>query len=353
MRRTARAIINHDALVHNFNRVKQLAPKSRAMAVIKADAYGHGMVQTAKTLQQADGFAVACLKEALLLREAEVQQPITVFQGFHSAEELQQAIKYQLRPVIYQPHQIELLEQNAQGELSVWFKVDTGMGRLGFRPEEVNEYWPRLERCQSVRQTGLMSHFANADQPQHNSNQQQIDRFQQLLGQLKIETSLSNSAAIIAFPDIQGDWVRPGIMLYGSSPIINRSAEELGLQPVMRLESEIIAINHLKKGDAVGYGSEWLCPEDMAVAVVAIGYGDGYPRHAASGTPVAVNQQRTQLIGRVSMDMITIDLRNTEQVKVGDTVELWGEQVSIDEVAASSETIAYELLCKAAGCRQL
>lgn len=346
MRRTARAIINHDALVHNFNRVKQLAPDSRVMAVIKADAYGHGMIQSAKTLHQADGFAVACIREALALREAEVQQPITVFQGFRTAEELQQAIKFQLRPVISQLHQLELLEQNAHGEASVWLKVDTGMGRLGFRSEDAAGIWQRLQQCSSVQQSGLMSHFANADQPEHQTNQQQIESFRELSHQLNTETSLSNSAGIVAFSDIRADWVRPGIMLYGSSPVVQQSAAELGLKPVMRLESEIIAINDMKKGDAVGYGSQWICPEDMPVGVVAIGYGDGYPRHAINGTPVAVKQQRTQLIGRVSMDMITIDLRKLENVKPGDVVELWGDQVSVDEVAQASATIGYELLCR-------
>ena len=351
MRRTARASINHDALVHNFNRVKQLAPNSRVMAVIKADAYGHGMIQAAKTLQQADGFAVACIKEAIALREAEIQQPISVFQGFQTAEQLQQCIKFQLRPVIYQRQQIELLEQNTHGRLSVWFKVDTGMGRLGLRMDGVDEYWQRLEQCKSVDDVGLMSHYANADDPQHEMNRQQTNSFRQLADRLNVETSMCNSAGLIAFSDMQGDWVRPGIMLYGSSPLLNQSAEQLDLKPVMQLESGIIAINHLKKGDAVGYGGQWICPEDMPVGVVAIGYGDGYPRHAASGTPVSVNQQQTQLIGCVSMDMISIDLRKLDHVQVGDVVQLWGDRISVDEVAKSTGTIGYELLCHASGCR--
>ncbi|MCW8855293.1 MAG: alanine racemase [Gammaproteobacteria bacterium] len=351
MRRTARASINHDALIHNFNRVKQLAPDSRIMAVIKADAYGHGMIQAAKALQQADGFAVACIKEAVALREAEIQQPVTVFQGFQTAEQLQQCIKYQLRPVIYQQQQIELLEQNVHGKLSVWFKVDTGMGRLGIQPDDVDDCWRQLEQCSCVDEVGLMSHFANADDPQHKLNRQQTDCFHRLADRLNIETSMCNSAGIIAFPDVQGNWVRPGIMLYGSSPLLNKSAEQLNLKPVMQLESEVIAINYLKKGDAVGYGGQWVCPEDMPVAVVAIGYGDGYPRHAPSGTPVSVNQQRTQLIGRVSMDMITIDLRNIDQIQIGDVVQLWGEDISVDEVAKLVGTIGYELLCHASGCR--
>ena len=351
MRRTARASINHDALVHNFNRVKQLAPHSRIMAVVKADAYGHGMVQAAKTLRQADGFAVACIKEAIALREAEIQQPISVFQGFQTAEQLQQCIKFQLRPVIYQRQQIELLEQNTHGRLSVWFKVDTGMGRLGLRMDGVDEYWQRLEQCKSVDDVGLMSHYANADDPQHEMNRQQTNSFRQLADRLNVETSMCNSAGLIAFSDMQGDWVRPGIMLYGSSPLLNQSAEQLDLKPVMHLESDIIAINHLKKGDAVGYGGQWICPEDMPVGVVAIGYGDGYPRHAASGTPVSVNQQQTQLIGRVSMDMISIDLRRLDHVQAGDVVQLWGDRISVDEVAKSTGTIGYELLCHASGCR--
>ena len=351
MRRTARASINHDALIHNFNRVKQLAPDSRIMAVIKADAYGHGMIQAARALHQADGFAVACIKEAVALREAGILQPISVFQGFQTAEQLQQCIQYQLRPVIYQSQQIELLEKNVSGDLAVWFKVDTGMGRLGIRQDDVDEYWRRLDQCEFVGQVGLMSHFANADDPGNKSNQQQMDRFRYFSDHLNIETSMCNSAGIMAFPEIQGDWVRPGIMLYGSSPLVNKTAEQLDLKPVMQLETEIIAINYLKKGDAVGYGGRWVCPEDMPVGVVAIGYGDGYPRHAPDGTPVSVHQQRTQLIGRVSMDMITIDLRNIDQARAGDVVQLWGEDVSVDEVAKLSGTIGYELLCHASDCR--
>ncbi|HEY9050901.1 MAG TPA: alanine racemase [Gammaproteobacteria bacterium] len=351
MIRGAHAIIDLAALSHNFQRVKQLAPNSKVMAVIKADAYGHGMLQVAKTLSDADGFAVACLAEARVLREAGITQAITVLQGFRDADELQAMISQRLRPVIHQHWQLELLERLAQGELEIWFKVNTGMGRLGFALEQAGDIWSRLQACKHVSHCGLMSHFANADEPDHALNSQQLQCFQQLAQEFAAETTLANSAGLIAFDQAQGDWVRPGIMLYGSSPLIGQTAAELELKPVMQLKSRIIAINHLSKGQPVGYGSNWLCPQDMPVGVVGIGYGDGYPRHARSGTPVWIAGKPSQLLGRVSMDMITVDLRNIEQAQIGDEVELWGNTLSVDEVAQHADTISYELLCNMKACR--
>lgn len=351
MIRGARAMIDLDALSHNFQRVKQLAPNSKIMAVIKADAYGHGMLQVAQTLSAADGFAVACVAEARRLREAGFKQPITVLQGFQQAEELQACIHLQLRPVVHQSWQVELLEQQTTGSLTIWCKINTGMGRLGFALDQAEAIWQRLNSCKAVVGCGLMSHFANADEPEHALNQQQLQSFKQLAASFAAETTLANSAGLIAFADAQGDWVRPGIMLYGSSPIQNRTAAQLGLRPVMQLKSRIIAINYLRKGQTIGYGSDWRCPQDMPVGVVAIGYGDGYPRHARSGTPVCLGGQRSQLLGRVSMDMITIDLRGLEQVQIGDEVELWGRALSVDEVAQHAATISYELLCNMKACR--
>ncbi len=350
-RRCAEASIDFQALQHNFQRVKHYAPNSRVMAVIKADAYGHGMVKVAKTLDQADGFAVAHISEAITLREAGIDKPITVFQGFQNADQLAQMVAMNLRPTIYQPRQVELLEQQRPGDLSVWLKVNTGMGRLGIQPDEAAELWTRLKQNSCIKELGLSSHFANADCPEHLSNQQQINCFQNLASQFQAQTSLANSAGLISFPQAHGDWVRPGIMLYGSSPVSDRSAQALDLKPVMQLKTQLIAINYLKKGDSVGYGSLWQCPEDMPVGIAAIGYGDGYPRHASSGTPVWLNGKTSQLIGRVSMDMISIDLRNIKNAQAGDEVVLWGQEVGVDDVAKSAETIAYELLCNTAGCR--
>ena len=355
MIRHARADIDAAALQHNYLRAKQQAPKSRAMAVIKADAYGHGMVDTARSLADADGFAVACVAEARVLREAGIQQPITVLQGFQDVDELQQCAALNLRPVLHQTEQLErLVAQTLPAPLPLWVKLDTGMGRLGFGAEQFADIWKRLEASDQVAGLGLMNHFANADRPQHDSVQQQIDRFDAVRRQLPdagaIETSQCNSAALLGRPEAQGDWVRPGIMLYGSSPLANRSAQQLDLRPVMTLRSRLIAVNRRRRGDAVGYGSEWQCPEDMPVGVVGIGYGDGYPRHARQGTPLLVNGQRSQLLGRVSMDMLTVDLRGID-ARVGDTVTLWGEVLSVDEVAAAASTIGYQLLCAVSGIR--
>ena len=350
MRRSAEALIDFDALKHNFQRVKQRAPDSKVMAVIKADAYGHGMLQCAKALQHADGFAVANIVEAIALREAGIQQSITVFQGFQNTDQLQQMQAMDLRPVIYQVWQVEMLEQHLSKNLSVWLKVNTGMNRMGVAMEHGPDLWQRLKKIKSIQQMGLSSHFANADEPGHQSNQQQMDAFSQLASSLDAQTSMANSAGLIAFPQSQGDWVRPGIMLYGSSPIKNKTAIELDLKPVMQLQTRLIAINYFKKGDAIGYGSLWSCPEGMPVGVVAIGYGDGYPRHASTGTPISVNGQLSQVLGRVSMDTLSVDLRGID-AQCGDHVELWGKTVPVDDVARSSDSIAYELLCNTVTCR--
>lgn len=344
IKRAAKVSINLHALLHNFKQVKKAAPQSKIMPVIKANAYGHGMLQVAKTLVDADAFAVAQLSEAIYLRENGIDKPITVFQGFANTAQLNDILQYNLQPAISQSWQIDLIQASKQTQLiDVWLKINTGMGRLGVQPEEVDSCYQRLLNCKQIQQVALMMHFANADEPAHQSNQKQIDCFLNISKQYKTQTSVSNSAAILSQLLPQQDWVRPGIMLYGSSPLISKTAAELNLKPVMSLQAELIAINHLKKAQSVGYGDNWICPEDMQVGIVNIGYGDGYPRHAIA-TPFSVNGQKCQLIGRVSMDSIAIDLRGIN-VSCGDLVECWGEQVCIDEVATSSQTIAYELLC--------
>jgi alanine racemase len=350
VRRLAEALIDLGALKHNLQRVKQCATNSKIMVVIKADAYGHGMLQCAKALTDADGFAVANIVEAIVLREAGIQQPITVFHGFQNKSQLAQMQAMDLRPVIFQRWQIDMLEQSLSSNLSVWLKVNTGMNRLGVSMQQAADLWRRLKKIKYIKELGLCSHFANADVPEDELNQRQMASFHSLAKTLHGETSQANSAALIAFPQSQGDWVRPGIMLYGASPLKNKTAAELNLQPVMQLQAQLIAINYFKKGDALGYGSLWQCPQDMSVGVVGIGYGDGYPRHARSGTPVSINKRKTQLLGQVSMDSISIDLRGI-QAQCGDRVELWGKEVGVDEVAKASDSIAYELLCNTAGCR--
>jgi len=321
------------------------------MPVIKANAYGHGMLQVADALnEEANGFAVAQLGEAIALREHGISKPITVFQGFADSAQLELMIQHNLYSAITQLWQVDLLESltakiiNSDATLGVWLKVNTGMGRLGVQPDDVMLCWQRLQQIPYIQSLGLMMHFANADQPDKKSNQQQLNCFKQLNKTIVAQTSVSNSAAIVSRLCEQQDWVRPGIMLYGSSPVLNETAKSLGLQAVMSLHAELIAINQLPKGHHVGYGDSWICPEDMSVGIVNIGYGDGYPRLAPSGTPVMVNNQLTQLIGRVSMDSIAVDLRGID-AQCGDHVELWGAHISVDEVALKAGTISYELLC--------
>ena len=335
---------------HNFNQLKKIVTNSKIMPVIKANAYGHGMLTVANSLQAADGFAVAQLVEAIALREAGIDKPLTVLQGFANRLELGQMLEYRLRPAISQLWQLDLLESETGGTLlDVWLKINTGMARLGIQPAEFANCWRRLANINYLGQAGVMMHFANADEPSHVSNQQQIAIFQQLCEKLTTQTSVSNSAAIISQLYPQQDWVRPGIMLYGSSPFPDQTAHSLGLKAVMSLQAELIAVNQIKKGEQIGYGGSWVCPQDMPVGVVNVGYGDGYPRHAPSGTPVSVNHQMTQLIGRVSMDSVMVDLRSIN-ASCGDPVELWGEQIAVDEVASKAGTISYELLCNAGRC---
>jgi len=342
--RAAKVTIDLAALQHNFQQVKKYAPDSKIMPVIKANAYGHGLLQVAESLIDADGFGVAQLSEAIALRENGIDKPITIFQGIANSKQLEKVIDYSLRPAISQHWQIDLLEANKQANLiDIWIKVNTGMGRLGFQLDDVDISYRRLQKLEFINQTGLMMHFANADIPDHASNQLQIDGFLKLSNRYKVQTSVSNSAAIISGLFAQQDWVRPGIMLYGCSPLQNKAATELQLKPVMSLQAELIAINELKKGQTVGYGDTWVCPQDMRVGIVNIGYGDGYPRHATAA-PVAVNGQRCHIIGRVSMDSVALDLRGIK-AECGDVVECWGGQIPVDDVAGCAETISYELLC--------
>lgn len=345
--RSAKISIDLQALKHNFQRVRELTAGKSIMPVVKANAYGHGVRQIVEGLQDANGFAVAQLDEAIALRKQGVSKPIAVFHGFSNAQQLARFVEYQLSPAISQPWQIDLLLQaNPDKPLNIWLKVNTGMGRLGFPADQVAAIRDKLAARPHIESVSLMMHFANADQPQHPLNQQQVVEFSALASQLNATTSVSNSAAIITQLYHGETWVRPGIMLYGASPLQEQTAASLGLKAVMTFSAELIAINQLAKGHLVGYGSTWSCPEDMPTGIVNAGYGDGYPRHATTGTPVIVNGQRTQVLGRVSMDSIIVDLRNV-QASCGDTVELWGKQLPVDEVARRAQTISYELLCNA------
>ncbi|MFZ5562335.1 MAG: alanine racemase [Pseudomonadota bacterium] len=350
--RDARLGISTAALHHNLRRVREAAPYARVMAMVKADAYGHGARLVAETLAAADGFGVALLDEALALRAAGIRQPITVLEGVFSAMEMFEAVRHKLGVVIHQEAQVALLEQcKLTGPVDVWLKLDTGMHRLGLAPEAAIAAFRRIRAAPITGELGLLTHFACADQLESPLTERQLARFravQQVLtknGERPLPDSLANSAAILAWPAAHGAWVRPGIMLYGSSPFPGQSAESLGLRPVMTLTARLIAVRALKQGEPVGYGATWVAARDTRIGVVGIGYGDGYPRHAPHGTPVLVEGRRVPLVGRVSMDMLTVDLGDLP-AQPGDHCVLWGEGLPVDEVAAQAGTISYELFCK-------
>jgi len=351
MSRSTRAFIDLAALQHNFNRVGQFAPGRKIMAVVKANGYGHGMEQVAKAMPKADAFAVANIDEGMALRTWGIDKPVLLLSGFHHQSDLADVLNYNLTPIVHNFSQLDALiswpETSRQKPVSLWCKIDTGMHRLGFDPAEVDEVLDKITNSPALRLVGMMSHFACADDENNSYTTSQISIFEKLTEKLTVAKSLANSAGIVAWNESHLDWLRPGIMLYGSSPMLNKSAADLGLLPVMKLESEVIAIKKVNKDETIGYGGDWQCPENMSVAVVAIGYGDGYPRTAGRGNAsVFVNGKPSRVIGRVSMDMITVDLRGIENIRIGDKVELWGPNVPIDEVATACNTIAYELMCQ-------
>ena len=346
MTRPARVVIDHSALQHNLSRVRQLAPAARVMAVIKADAYGHGLVRTAMTLTQADAFGVACLDEAEELRAAGIRQRVVLLEGFYNAEGLARAAQLQLEMVIHHDYQLLILEQvRLSRPVNVWLKIDSGMHRLGFQPAALPSAWRRLRENAAVAEIRLMTHFADASDRENNMTREQLQVFDSACAGLQGERSLANSAAVIAWPQTHADWVRPGLMLYGVSPLDGGTAADHGLQPAMALLSELISVKHLRQGDSVGYGAQWRCPEDMPVGIVATGYADGFPRHAHTGTPVMVRDCEVMVIGNTSMDMLAVDLRKIPDARVGDTVELWGPRLPVERIAQHAGTIPYEILC--------
>nr|VFK13556.1 MAG: alanine racemase [Candidatus Kentron sp. LPFa] len=342
------AHIDLAALRHNLDRVKKLSPDTKILAVIKANGYGHGIARVADALSKADGFAVTSVEEALTLREMGIDQRILALEGFSSIKDLDIFRRHHVDAVVHHESQIELLERaNSGAMVSAWLKVDTGMHRLGIAPARLGDARRRLRDCANVAPSVvLMSHLANADDWRNIDAQVQIRDFLFIASDFGQEISIANSAAVLAWPEARVGWVRPGITLYGISPFpLGKTGSELGFLPAMTLSTHLIAINQISKGQTVGYGGSWTCPEDMPVGVAAIGYGDGYPRHAPSGCPVLVNGKRVPLIGRVSMDMITLDLRTQPDARIGDPVVAWGEGLPVEEVARLSETIAYELVC--------
>ncbi len=343
----AQAHIDLSALQHNLQRVKQIAPDSRVMAVIKSNAYGHGTLQVARALSAVDAFGVALLDEGIALRGIGFSQEIVLLSGFVTKEELVAAAHYELSVVVHNTHQIDvLLDTELEQSVNVWFKIDTGMHRLGFAPEMVEDTLKKLAICKHIKHPiRFMTHLANADDQNNSTTNEQLALFDKTLDGIKGEQSIANSGGVLGWPTSHRDWVRPGIMLYGVSPFNNQTGIDNDLKPAMTLSARLIAVSQHKKGDKVGYGSTWECPEDMSVGVVGIGYGDGYPRHAPTDTPVLVNGKRVSLVGRVSMDMICVDLRSQPDAKPGDKVVLWGEGLPVDEIADKAGTIGYELLC--------
>lgn len=347
MSRPIHALIDLSALEHNLSVVRRYASRARVMAVIKADAYGHGLLRAAEAFKSADGFAILELDAAIRLREAGYQHTILLIEGFFCSSELVLFERYQFCTVIHNSEQLEMLSAYKRpGGLDVFLKLNTGMNRLGFTPEQFPAAIELLKSSPVVGQITLMTHFACADEHKQNDRvAEQLQCFNTVTTNWDLPRSLANSAATLRYPETHADWVRPGIMLYGASPFSDTSASELDLRPAMTLTSKIIAVQNIYTGDKVGYGQVFRADRPMRVGIVAGGYADGYPRHAPIGTPVLVNGTRTRIIGRVSMDMLHVDLSGIENAGVGSPVILWGKGMPVDEVAQSAGTIGYELLC--------
>ncbi|NOQ93296.1 MAG: alanine racemase [Methylophaga sp.] len=343
------ATINLAALKHNLSRVKQLAPNSRVMSVIKANAYGHGAIEVASALADSDAFAVARLSEGVQLRAAGITLPIVILEGVNSAPDLHTSAKHSLSLVFHNESQIDLLDA-AQLTMPLhfcWLMVETGMHRLGLALNEVDSALQRLSASSNISdKIGVMSHFANADVIDDERNTQQLNQLKQLMIQDELPTSMANSAAILSYPESHGDWLRPGLMLYGIAPFDNQSAQDLGLKPVMHLQSVITAIQELKAGDQVGYGGDWTAESDATIAIVSIGYGDGYSRQLSNSGFVLIQGNTAAVVGRVSMDMIAVDISSFSHVSIGGKVTLWGDDLAVERVAKQANTIPYELVCQ-------
>ena len=341
------ATIDLAAIRRNLDAVRRYAPGSRVMAAIKADGYGHGAVAVARAIEErADAFAVACLEEALVLRESRIQGRIALLEGILSMEEAKLCLRHDLEIIVNDHWQLDLLEKLPRGaRVALWLKLDSGMHRLGFPLKDVPGLWTRLQSRPEWEFRGWLTHLACADEPDNPMTREQVAAFGTALGALPGARSIGNSAGIIAWPEARADWVRPGLMLYGASPLPERSGAEIGLTAAMRLESRLIAVRDYARGAAIGYGGAYRCPEDMRIGVAAVGYADGYHRALPGGTPVGIGGRRAAIVGRVSMDMITIDLRGAPGAKVGDAVLLWGDGLPVEEIAACAGTVAYELLC--------
>lgn len=366
MKHRTHAIIDNNALLNNIQRIKQFAPYARIIAMVKANAYGHDASRVSSVIEpEIDIFGVACLREALKLR-ATAHKPILIMGGVFSPEEWEVIWSYSFDVVLHHVWQVDSLlsflskKKFEEKKINIWIKIDTGMHRLGFEPKEVPSVYDKLYQCPFINKPiGLMTHFACSDECNSFMTSLQINSFQQILDNLsqKIpkkeimsKISLANSAAIMIWPDSYGinpeglNYVRPGIMLYGISPFADKTSKDLGLQPVMTLESHIIAIKTCKKGESVGYGATWLADKDYTIAIVAAGYGDGYPRHISGEAVVWAADRYLPIIGRVAMDMLVINVSSWPEVKIGDSVELWGKHLPVEWVARFANTSPYELV---------
>lgn len=344
--RPARALIDLQALRHNYQLARETAG-AKALAVVKADAYGHGAVRCAQALEaQADGFAVACIEEALELREAGIGGPILLLEGFFEASELALIVEHDLWFVVHSLWQLDAIEQvSISKPLNVWLKLDSGMHRVGLHPADYQAAYKRLLSSGKVAKIVLMSHFARADELDCSRSDEQVAVFNAARQGLSAEVSLRNSPAVMGWPKVPSDWVRPGIMLYGATPFDQPQSVAERLQPVMTLESKVICVRELPAGEPIGYGGGFITDRSMRVGVVAMGYADGYPRQAPTGTPVSIDGQPSRLLGRVSMDMLCVDLTDLPRAGLGSQVELWGKNVLASDVAAHAGTIPYQIFC--------
>lgn len=347
MSRATSATIHLGALRENLRHLRELAPGASVMAIVKADGYGHGLERVARALEGADAFGVACIADGQRLRAAGVSQRIVVLSGIDDAADVAEMRRLHLESVVHHPIQLDWLESDhAAPPLRVWLKLDSGMHRLGFPLADAAAAYARLRSFASVDdEIHLMTHFANSDVFDDPQTALQVDRFEAVLDGLPGPRSLSNSAAVLGWPQARGEWIRPGGLLYGISAIEGRSGGDLGFQPAMTLSSKLVAINQVAAGQAIGYAGAYICPTATSIGVVSIGYGDGYPRSATTGTPVLINGRRARLVGRVSMDLITVDLSQHPEARIGDPVVLWGRGLPVEEVARHADTIGYELVC--------
>ena len=343
MTRPARVSFSPAAVRANLEVVRKLAPASKVLAIVKADGYGHGIVRMARALSAVDALGVASIEEAVRLREAGIELPIVLLEGPFEASELAEITRYRLESVVHSAEQLAWFSQY-EDRAPLWVKIDTGMHRLGFAPEDVPAVLGTL--AANDRSVRVMTHFHSAHLAGSGSVPTQLAEFLRTVQGAKVEHCLANSSAILQWPQTRCDWIRPGLLLYGVSPLAHAVAGELGLQPAMTVSSALISVKEVPAGGTLGYGGTWRCPERMRVGVVAFGYADGYPRHAGTGTPILVNGVLTQVLGEPTMDMLLVDLRRVPAARVGDPVVLWGDGLPVEEVARHAGTIPYELLCR-------